>query len=74
MPAGTLKQINEVPGRNFITGYGTKQGIVVLGRAVPFGIGAVIGGGAAAAAPTVLAAGHAFGPAPQSGPEPPPPA
>ncbi|WP_177154612.1 hypothetical protein [Actinosynnema pretiosum] len=44
VPAGTLKQINEVPGRNFITGYGTKQGIVVLG------------------------------PAPQSWPEPPPPA
>ncbi|WP_440900083.1 hypothetical protein, partial [Actinosynnema sp.] len=65
-----------VPGRNSITGYGTKQGIVVLGRAAPFGIGAVIGGGAdaAAAAPTVRAAGHAFGPAPQSGPEPPPPA
>ena len=32
-----------------MTKYGTKQGIVVLGRVVPFGIGAAIGGVANAA-------------------------
>ncbi|MFI7517479.1 hypothetical protein ACIBVK_28680 [Micromonospora echinofusca] len=39
-------------GRNFITKYGAKQGILVLGQAAPFGIGAVIGGGANAALAT----------------------
>ncbi|GAA2669634.1 MULTISPECIES: hypothetical protein [Actinosynnema] len=75
-PAEVIRALERVLGRNFITKYGTKQGIVVLGRAVPFGIGAVIGGGAGAtaAALTVRAARHAFGPAPQTWPEPPRPA
>ncbi|MCG8914955.1 hypothetical protein L6E12_04015 [Actinokineospora sp. PR83] len=53
---------------------------IVLGRVAPFGIGAVIGGGANAtvAALAVRAARRAFGQAPQSwpgtGPEPAPPA
>ncbi|WP_229904592.1 EcsC family protein [Lentzea cavernae] len=70
VPTTTLKQINKVLGKNFVTKYGTKQGIVVLGRAVPFGIGALIGGAANAtmAAFTVRAARHAFGPAPESWP------
>ncbi|WP_439662415.1 hypothetical protein ACSHWB_13705 [Lentzea sp. HUAS TT2] len=68
VPTTTLKQINKVLGRNFITKYGTKQGIVVLGRAVPFGIGALIGGGANAtmAVLAVKAARRAFGPAPEA--------
>ncbi|MEU4445368.1 hypothetical protein AB0K14_22150 [Actinosynnema sp. NPDC050801] len=71
VPTATLRQINSVLGRNFITKYGTKQGIIVLGRVAPFGIGAVIGGGANAtvAALAVRAARRAFGPAPQSWPE-----
>ncbi|MEU5261583.1 hypothetical protein [Amycolatopsis sp. NPDC021455] len=71
VPMATLHQINRVLGRNFVTKYGTKQGIIVLGRVVPFGIGAVIGGGANAtvAALAVRAARRAFGPAPQSWPE-----
>ncbi|SMD12363.1 hypothetical protein [Lentzea albidocapillata] len=71
VPMSTLKQINKVLGRHFITKYGTKQGIIVLGRVVPFGIGAIIGGGANAtvAALAVRAARRAFGPAPQSWPE-----
>ncbi|MDQ7806438.1 hypothetical protein Q5425_22080 [Amycolatopsis sp. A133] len=71
VPTATLRQINSVLGKNFITKYGTKQGIIVLGRVVPFGIGAVIGGGANAtvAALAVRAARRAFGPAPQSWPE-----
>lgn len=66
VPVETLHQINNVLGKNFVTKYGTKQGIIVLGRVVPFGIGAVIGGGANAALASlaVRAARRAFGPAP----------
>ncbi|MFJ3795662.1 hypothetical protein ACIPSJ_05200 [Streptomyces sp. NPDC090088] len=66
VPAETLRQINKILGKNFITKYGTKQGIIVLGRVAPFGIGAVIGGGANAGLATlaVRAARRAFGPAP----------
>ncbi|GAB3282854.1 hypothetical protein [Kineosporia babensis] len=71
VPAETLKQINKVLGKNFVTRYGTKQGIIVLGRVAPFGIGAVIGGGAnaAMAALTVKASRRAFGPAPAEWPD-----
>ncbi|MFJ6985993.1 MULTISPECIES: hypothetical protein [unclassified Streptomyces] len=66
VPVETLRQVNKVLGKNFVTKYGTKQGIIVLGRVAPFGIGAVIGGGANAAlgALAVRAARRAFGPAP----------
>ncbi|MFJ6512109.1 hypothetical protein ACIQMO_05360 [Streptomyces sp. NPDC091406] len=68
VPVETLRQINKVLGKNFVTKYGTKQGIIVLGRVAPFGIGAVIGGGANAAigALAVKAARRAFGPPPAS--------
>ncbi|MDX3077513.1 hypothetical protein [Streptomyces sp. MI02-7b] len=68
VPVETLRQINKVLGKNFITKYGTKQGIIVLGRVAPFGIGAVIGGGANAALATlaVRAGRRAFGPPPTS--------
>jgi hypothetical protein len=71
VPPATLRQINKVLGKNFITKYGTKQGIIILGRVAPFGIGAVIGGGANATVATlaVRATRRAFGPAPQSWPE-----
>jgi hypothetical protein len=70
VPAETLRQINKVLGRNFVTKYGTKQGVIVLGRVAPFGIGAVIGGGANAALATlsVRAGRRAFGPPPESWP------
>jgi hypothetical protein len=72
VPIATLRQINKVLGKNFVTKYGTKQGIVVLGRAAPFGIGAVIGGSANAALATmaVRAGRRAFGPPPATWPEP----
>lgn len=71
IPIETIRAINKVLGRNFVTKYGTKQGIVVLGRAIPFGIGAAIGGGANAAMGTGVtkAARRAFG-APPAGPGP----
>lgn len=70
VPVETLRQINKILGRNFVTKYGTKQGIIVLGRIAPFGIGAVIGGGAnaALAALAVRAGRRAFGPPPTSWP------
>jgi hypothetical protein len=68
VPVETLRQINKILGKNFVTKYGTKQGIIVLGRVAPFGIGAVIGGGANAAIATltVRAGRRAFGPPPTS--------
>ncbi|MEV8566042.1 hypothetical protein AB0436_10765 [Streptomyces sp. NPDC051322] len=68
VPVETLRQINKILGPNFVTKYGTKQGIIVLGRVAPFGIGAVIGGGANAAVATltVRAGRRAFGPPPES--------
>ncbi|MGN9778432.1 hypothetical protein ACTMS0_22080 [Micromonospora sp. H33] len=70
VPIETLRQINGILGKHFITKYGTKQGIIVLGRVAPFGIGAVIGGGANAALATlaVRAGRRAFGPPPTSWP------
>lgn len=70
VPVEALRQINAVLGKNFVTKYGTKQGIIVLGRVAPFGIGAVIGAGAnaALAALAVRAGRRAFGPPPASWP------
>jgi hypothetical protein len=67
VPASKLQQINRVLGKNFITKYGTKQGIIVLGSVVPFGIGAVIGGGAnlVLAQTAIRASRRAFGPPPE---------
>ncbi|WP_328719905.1 hypothetical protein OHT52_10690 [Streptomyces sp. NBC_00247] len=64
VPVETLRQINKALGRHFITKYGTKRGIIVLGRVASFGMGAVIGGGANAglAALAVRAGRRAFGP------------
>jgi hypothetical protein len=68
MPVETLRQINRVLGKHFVTKYGTKQGIIVLGRVAPFGIGVVIGGGAnaALAALAARAGRRAFGPPSES--------
>lgn len=66
IPPSRIIAINKVLGRNFVTKYGTKQGIVVLGRVVPFGIGAVIGGVANAvfSQGIITSSNRAFGPAP----------
>jgi hypothetical protein len=67
VPPSKLLQINKVLGRNFVTKYGTRQGINVPGRIIPFGIGAVIGGAAnlALAETTIRASRRAFGPPPE---------
>lgn len=41
-----LLSINRALGRTIVTRYGSRRGAVALGRALPFGIGAAIGGSA----------------------------
>lgn len=67
-PQAKINAVNKVLGRHFVTKYGTKQGIVVLGRVIPFGIGAAIGGAANAAFShgIIKAADRAFGASPES--------
>lgn len=69
MPMEKINAVNRKLGRHFVTKYGTKQGILVLGRAVPFGLGAAIGAGGNTALgyASVKAARRAFGPPPPVG-------
>jgi hypothetical protein len=64
-----VRRVNRVLGRNFVTKYGTKQGVLVLGKVMPFGIGAVIGAGgnAAMARLVIRTTRSAFGPLPEAG-------
>ena len=43
IPMSTIKRFNKVLGPRFITKYGTKQGVLVLGKQVPVFLGAGIG-------------------------------
>jgi hypothetical protein len=63
VPMSKILAVNKVLGKNFVTKYGTKQGIVVLGKVIPFGIGAVIGGTANAvfSQGIITASNRAFG-------------
>ena len=67
IPTSSLTRVNKVLGRHFVTKFGTKEGIIVLGRVLPFGIGAAIGGGGNAllARSTIAGTGRAFGPPPE---------
>ena len=71
IPMAKISAVNKVLGKNFVTKYGTRQGIVVLSRTIPFGVGAIIGGGAnaAIASGVIKSARRAFGPAPRIWPE-----
>lgn len=44
IPVDTLQQVNRALGRTVLTKYGTTRGAIALGRALPLGIGAAIGG------------------------------
>lgn len=44
IPTETLKAINKTLGRTILTKYGTKRGVIAIGRVLPFGIGAAVGG------------------------------
>lgn len=41
----TIRSINKVLGANFVTRYGARRGIVVIGKVAPFGFGFAIGAG-----------------------------
>lgn len=45
VPLSTIRSINKVLGANFVTKYGTRRGIIVIGKAAPFGVGFAIGAG-----------------------------
>ena len=68
IPMETVRAINKVLGKNFVTKYGTRQGIVVLGRFIPAGIGAAIGGtvNGLLSQGVISASNRAFGPPPNS--------
>lgn len=66
VPLSTINALNKVLGPRFVTRYGTKQGVLVLGRDLPFGFGAAIGvvGNAMFGRLALQGARRAFGPAP----------
>ena len=68
IPMSAINRANKVLGPRFITKYGTKQGVLVLSKQVPLGIGAALGGGGnhLFARATVSSARKIFGPAPTS--------
>lgn len=70
VPMSTIDAINKVLGPRFVTKYGTKQGVLVLGRHLPLGLGAAIGatGNALLGRTTIAGARRAFGPAPDAWP------
>lgn len=45
VPAEIFKRINQKVGTTIVTKYGAKRGGIVVGRLIPFGVGAVVGGG-----------------------------
>jgi hypothetical protein len=45
IPMSTINKANKLLGPRFVTKYGAKQGVVVLGVQVPFFIGAALGAG-----------------------------
>ncbi|MFG2257374.1 hypothetical protein [Streptomyces mirabilis] len=45
IPMSAINRVNKVLGPRFITKYGTKQGVLVLSKQVPLGVGAALGAG-----------------------------
>lgn len=68
IPMSAINRVNKVLGHRFVTKYGTKQGILVLGKQVPLGVGAVIGAGGnhVLGRLTIKSARAIFGEAPKS--------
>ena len=44
VPAEIFKKINRKVGTTIVTKYGTKRGGIAVGRLIPFGVGAIVGG------------------------------
>lgn len=68
IPISAIKSANKVLGPRFVTKYGTKQGVLVLGKQVPLFLGALIGGAGNAVFGgfVIKAAATILGPPPQS--------
>ncbi|WP_084436484.1 hypothetical protein [Actinomyces gerencseriae] len=68
IPMSAINKANAILGPRFITKYGTKQGVLVLGKQVPMFIGAGIGAGGNAAFGwlTIRATRKLLGPPPES--------
>lgn len=66
IPMTAINKANKVLGPRFITKYGTKQGVLVLSKQVPLGVGALLGGGGnhVFGRMTLKSANKVFGPAP----------
>jgi hypothetical protein len=45
IPAKVFQRINQKVGTTIVAKYGTKRGGIAVGRLVPFGVGALVGGG-----------------------------
>lgn len=45
IPGELWRRVNRSIAKRIVTKYGTRRGVVALGRALPFGFGAAIGGG-----------------------------
>lgn len=69
-PIALVETANKLLGQRFLTRAGRKQGALLLGREMPLGVGAVIGGvgNARLASGAIKAARKAFGPAPATFP------
>jgi hypothetical protein len=46
LPVATLRHLNRELGRKVMKKYGTRRGAIALGRALPLGLGAAVGGSA----------------------------
>lgn len=70
LPNRLLRRLTDRIRRSFFRRFAARQGASMVGRAVPFGIGAVIGGAGnhAAGRKVIAAAQDAFGPAPATFP------
>ena len=70
MPKALMGQIGERMKKSFVRRFVARQGTSVLGRAIPFGIGAVVGGTGnnMLGRRVITSSREAFGPAPQSFP------
>ncbi len=44
VPSEIFKKINKKVGTTIVTKYGTKRGGIAIGKLVPFGVGAIVGG------------------------------
>jgi len=68
IPMDVIDGMNKVLGRHFITKYGSKQGVLVLGKQLPLGLGALIGGGGNhLVGRSIVAAAHGILGAPEEG-------